>query len=233
MKRSIVVMAVALVCAAGCGTSNSGSAGQSSTSSSTSSTSSSSSSAGASGAPASAAGTAAQQAAQGAQTAAQGMAQLTQGLQQLAQNQNVKVVDSSVLKDLLPQVPGWDRSGVKGEQVSMGLSVSSAEAQYKKGDQSVKLTITDTALSQIVLAPLKMMLAAGYKDESDDGYKRAVTLSGNPGWEEWEKGSQHAQANLLIADRFVIEADANGVTNTDVARQFVQAVNLNKLSGLK
>ena len=160
------------------------------------------------------------------------MQQLAQSLQQLSQNANVKVVDYAVLRDLLPDVPGWDKKDVHAQSTTMGVSVSTADARYTKGDQSVKLTITDTALSQLVLAPMTMMLSMGYKEESDDGYKRAQQVGGYPGWEEWQKSNQHAETHALVAQRFIVEAESDHTPNSDVARQFLQAVNLGKLAGL-
>jgi hypothetical protein len=181
------------------------------------------------------------QAAQGAQTAAQsaqqGVAQMMQGLGQMMQGQQangqaVQVVDYEKLKELLPDVPGWEKTGAKGSQTSMGVSVSTAEAHYKKGDAEVKLEITDTSLSQMLVAPF-MMFGANYSERSDDGYKKGINLNGYTGFEEWEKNSKHAEDHLLVANRFIVHAEASNVDSADPARALVQAVNLQKLASLK
>lgn len=181
----------------------------------------------------------AQKMAEGAQGAAagaqQGMAQMMQGLQQMAQGAqgNTKPVDYERLKELIPELGGWERSGLKGQQTTMGISVSTAEAHYKKGDASLKLQITDTSFSKMVLAPFMMFARAGYSERSDDGYKKGITLASYPGFESWEKGSKRGEVNLLVADRFLVNAEGDEVDSTEPARQLVQAVDLKKLSGLK
>ena len=110
----------------------------------------------------------AQQMAQGAQQSsqqlAQGIQQMAQGFQQMAQNGGAaaKPVDFEQLKALAPDVDGWTRSNVKGEELSAPVAYSRAEAQYEKGDGHIELEITDSAMSQMLLAPMSMFLASGY-----------------------------------------------------------------------
>lgn len=179
--------------------------------------------------------------AEGAQNASEsaqnGMAQMMQGLQQMAGAQNggqpVQVVDYEKLKDLLPDVPGWEKSDAKGSQNSMGnFSVSKAEARYRKGDATVHLTITDTTSVSFLLAPF-MMFGSNYSERSDDGYKKGIKLDGMTGFEEWQKNNQHAEISLLVANRFIVESDASHVESADVPRTILQAVDLSKLATLK
>ncbi|MCC7008093.1 MAG: hypothetical protein IT184_04705 [Acidobacteria bacterium] len=175
--------------------------------------------------------------AQGSPSVEKGFEQMMQGVQQMADAQGrggqTKLVDYEVLKGLLPDLSGWERSGAKGQQVSMGISLSSAEAHYAKGDASMKLEIIDTNFSQMVLAPFMMFARAGYEEKSDDGYKKGMTLGGYPGFESWEKGNRDAEVHLLVGDRFMVNVEANGVDNAEPARALAQAVNLSKLAGLK
>jgi hypothetical protein len=162
---------------------------------------------------------------------------MMQGLQQMTDAQgkqgNVTLVDYEVLKGLVPELGGWERSDVKGQQVTMGISVSSAEARYAKGDASMKLEIVDTSFSQIVLAPIMMFARSGYEEKSDDGYKKGITLGGVPGFESWEKGNRDAEVHLLVGGRFLVNVEANDVDNPEAARALAQAVDLKKLAGLK
>lgn len=168
----------------------------------------------------------------GAQTAMQGLQQLAQGLQQMSKN-TAKPVDFEELKALLPDISGWTKSDVHGEQVSMGISQSNAKAKYTKGDSTIELEITDSTMNQLLLAPMAMFLAAGYEEKSDDGYKKATQIAGYPGFEEWEKGSKHAQSTAVVANRFIVTANAHEVENADVARKSIEAVNLAKLAAIK
>jgi hypothetical protein len=99
---------------------------------------------------------------QGAQQLAKGLEQFAKGLAQMGQGSaNTTVIDFEVLKSLMPEIPGWTRGDVKGEQVSMGMKMSKARANYQKGDSTVRLEIVDTSFNQLFLAPLTMFMAAG------------------------------------------------------------------------
>ena len=184
-----------------------------------------------------------QQMAQGAQQMAQGAAQcaqqMAQGAQQLADaakqlQGNVAVVDFERLMALIPEMSGWKRSEPKGEQANaMGFRFSRAEANYESGNSSMELEIQDVALAQMMLAPLSMWLVAGYEERSSDGYRRYAAVSGHPGWEEWQKGSRHAEVTTVVGNRFIVSAKANDVDSTAPARKLVESVDLGKLASMK
>jgi hypothetical protein len=177
-----------------------------------------------------------QQMAQGAaataqQQVAQGMQQMAQGLQGM--QANATVVDFEKLEALLPEYAGWEKSDAKGSQVSMGFKVSQAEARYTKGDSTIRLQIQDIALAQAMLAPLSIWMAAGYNERSSSGYKKAVTVAGHPGFEEWDKGSKHGAFTVVVGNRFIVKADADEVDNTDPARKLIESIDIAKLATLK
>lgn len=169
----------------------------------------------------------------GAQQAAQGLQQLAQGLQQLSKN-TAKPVDFEELKALLPDIDGWTKSDVHGEQqTAMGMSQSNAKAKYTKGDSTIQIEITDSTMNQLLLAPMAMFMATGFEEKSDDGYKKAVQVGGYPGFEEWEKNAKHGQTTAVVANRFIVAADAHSIDSPEIARKAVEAVNLSKLAGMK
>jgi hypothetical protein len=180
-------------------------------------------------------GAAGQTAANPAQQAAQGAQQVAQGLQQMFGSQaQVKLIDSDALKTFLPDIAGYEKKNTKGEQMSMGVaSFSHVETHYEKGDSTITLEIQDTALSQVLLAPLSMFMAAGFSEKSDDGYKKSTTVAGSPGFEEWEKEGKHAEITAIVANRFVISGKGSEVESPDVVRKIVEAVNFAKLATLK
>lgn len=171
--------------------------------------------------------------AQATPNAQQALQQLAQGLQQMSKN-TAKPVDFEELKALLPDIAGWTKSDIHGEQqTAMGMSQSNAKARYTKGESTIQIEITDSTMNQLLLAPMTMFMASGYEEKSDDGYKKAVQVGGYPGFEEWEKGAKHAQTTAVVANRFIVAADAHSVEGPDVARKAVESVNLAKLAGLK
>ncbi|HVZ20693.1 MAG TPA: hypothetical protein VG871_06505 [Vicinamibacterales bacterium] len=163
---------------------------------------------------------------------AEGLQKMAQGFQQMAQG-SAKVVDYEELKPLLPDVNGWTKSDAKGEQLSMPVSYSRAEARYQKDDSSVELEITDTALSQLLLAPMSMFLASNYSERSDDGFKRAAKVAGYPGFEEWNKDSKRGEVTAVINNRFIVHGTGHDVSDLAPVHQVVDAVNFSKLAAIK
>ena len=163
---------------------------------------------------------------------AQGLQQMAQGFQQMAQG-GTKAVDYENLKALLPDIDGWTRSDTKGEQVSMPVSYSRGETRYQKDDARIGLEITDSALNQLLLAPISMFMAAGYSERSDDGFKRAAKISGYPGVEEWNVNSKHGEVTIMVNNRFIVSAKGDDVASLDPVRKVVEAVNLSKLAAMK
>jgi hypothetical protein len=157
---------------------------------------------------------------------------MTQGLQQMAQGQG-EVVDYEVLKSMLPQVSGWTQAGVRGEQVSMPMKVSRAEARYSRGESSVELEIIDSAVSPMFLAPLSMFMASGYSERSDEGFKRAAKIGGFPGIEDWNSNSRRAEVTAVVNNRFVVQATGHDVGDLAAVREIVDSVDLAKLGTLK
>jgi X-X-X-Leu-X-X-Gly heptad repeat protein len=164
---------------------------------------------------------------------AKGLEQMAQGFQQMAQGAT-KSVDYEQLKTQLPEIGGWTRSNVKGEQQAMmSVSISRAEARYQKDDSHIDLEIVDTALSQLLLAPLSMFLATGYSERSDEGFKRAVKIGAYPGMEEWSAQSRRGEVTAVVANRFIVKATGHDVPSLDPVKAAVGAVDLGKLAALK
>jgi hypothetical protein len=170
---------------------------------------------------------------QAAEQMAKGMEQFAKGLSGQGQGEAAKAVDFERLVELLPQVDGWERSEPKGEQVTMGIAISKAQARYTKGGSEVSIEITDSSFNQLILTPLSMYLAAGYSERSTEGFKRGTTVGGHPGFETWVNSSKRGEVTAVVANRFIVQGTGRGVENTDAVKAFVQAVDLSKLAGLK
>jgi hypothetical protein len=179
---------------------------------------------------------AAEQMAKGAQDSsaqmAQGLQQMAQGFQQMAQGA-AKPVDFEQLKAALPEINGWTMSDARGEQVNMPVAISRAEARYSRDQSRVELEIVDTALSQLLLAPMSMFLASGYSERSDDGFKRAAKIAGQPGMEDWNSQTRRGEVTAVVENRFIVKATGHQVDNIETVRGAVEAVDLAKLASLK
>jgi X-X-X-Leu-X-X-Gly heptad repeat protein len=163
---------------------------------------------------------------------AAGLQQMAQGFQQMAQG-TAKPVDFEQLKNALPEVSGWTRTTPRGEQTNMPVAISRAEARYTKDNSRVELEIVDTALSQLLLAPVSMFLGSGYSERSDDGFKRSAKVGGQPGFEEWNSDDKRGEVTAVVANRFIVKGTGHQVENLDTVRSVVEAVDLGKLGSLK
>ena len=134
---------------------------------------------------------------------------------------------------VLPEVSGWTRSAPRGEQVRMDYVISRAEAQYETDESLVRLDVTDSAFSPLVLAPISMMLVPAYAERSVGGYRKAVSVDASPGYETWRNTDRDAEVAVLIAGRFLVTGRGHNVDDPDVVRRIVEAVNLRKLAGFK
>lgn len=181
----------------------------------------------------------AQQMAQGAQQAAQGgAAALAQGLQAMlgqtgADGKPVPPVDFEKLIGLLPDAAGWTKSRPTGETMTSPVSIANAEANYTKGDARINLKITDAAFNGLVMAPFRFMMASGYSKRNSGGFERAMTLGGAPGFEKWTNDGKRGEVTVVVGNRFMVEANADGVDSIDAVRNFVSQVDLAKLAATK
>jgi len=142
-------------------------------------------------------------------------------------------VDFETLKTLIPDVDGWVKSDVRGEEVNAPVAHSRAQARYRRNDGRVELEIVDTALSQLLLAPLSVFLASGYAERSDEGFKRAVKVGGQPGIEDWSASSSRGEVTALVANRFVVKAVGHDINAIDPVRKIVEAVDFSTLAAIR
>jgi hypothetical protein len=165
--------------------------------------------------------------------AAQATQQMADALQKLGQTQTATAVDFEKLIAFLPEPAGWTRSKPEGKQINMGVSMSHAQTEYTKGETSIRLEITDSSFNQMFMAPMSMMLMSTYSERSSSGYKKAASLGGSPGFEEWENEPKEGTVTVVVGNRFVVTAKGRNVENIDAIRAMVQAVDLGKLAALK
>ena len=168
----------------------------------------------------------------GAEQMAQGLQQMTQGFAAMAQTAG-EVVDFEVLKEFMPDVNGWARSGVRGEQTTAPLKVSRAEARYNRGDSNVELEVIDAALSPMFLAPMSMFLSAGFSERSDEGFKRSTQIANNPAIEDWNSTSRRGEVTVVVKNRFVVQATGHDIGDLAAVREVIDAVDLGRLSTLE
>jgi len=76
-------------------------------------------------------------------------------------------------------------------------------------------------------------MASGYEERSDDGYKKAGTIAGSPGFESWEKDAKKGEVTVIVANRFIVQATGRHVASIDPVKKALESVDLTKLATMK
>ncbi len=146
---------------------------------------------------------------------------------------SAKVVPFERLQTFLPDMAGWKRGEIRGETVIEETSISRVQVNYDNGESSLSFELMDTGMDKNLLAELKDMIKPGYSEKQGGTYIKATTVAGHPATEEWTKEARNGYISVLAGGRFVLKVTGSGVTNVEVIRQAVEAVDLKKLAALK
>ncbi|WP_414902008.1 Yip1 family protein [Sphingomonas flavalba] len=141
-------------------------------------------------------------------------------------------VAPDVLQGLLPAALGdWKRTEIESSGANAGgLGGSRAEARYERGDDHFRLEVTDIAAIG-ALASLGSALNVQSNKQTATGYEKTGIVDGRMTTEEWDTESREGKYGVLVADRFMVEAEGN-VSGIDTLKQAVAAVGIARLEGL-
>lgn len=178
---------------------------------------------------------------QGTAAAAQGandMAKAMQGMAaafggKTADGKPVEPVSFQTLQTALPEVSGWQMDKPEGEKMTMPMPFSKTETSYRSGEQRVDVSITDTAMAAMIMAPFRMMAASGYSRETSDGYEKATTFGGHPAVEKWETDRKRGEFTIIVSDRFVVSLEGHDVDDVKTLRDFAGKIDLGKIAAMK
>ena len=178
----------------------------------------------------------ADQMSKGADELAKGFEELAKGMgaaMGTADGKAVEPVDFRALQALLPDVAGWQKGETEAEKMTMPVSFAYASSRYNKADSEVSLKITDSGLNQMLIAPITMMMAAGYQKESTNGFEKSTTVAGQPAFEKWNKSTKRGELTLFVNKRFVVELEGEGIADNKDLYAFVDRTDLKRLSSLQ
>ncbi|MBE0538331.1 MAG: transposase [Ignavibacterium sp.] len=154
-----------------------------------------------------------------------------------AEGKKVNPVDFRDLKALLPESIGdLKRSNLEGEKVAaMGMNISHANADYSDADHTVYIDLKITDLGSV--SGLSALAAYGWymvdiDKENDTGYEKTITYKGNKGYEKYDDEGKYGELSVLVAKRFVIEANGNNIL-MDQLKAAVDMIDLAKLESWK
>jgi hypothetical protein len=150
-----------------------------------------------------------------------------------ADGKKIEPIAFQTLQTHLPNVSGWEMEEPEGQRMNMPVPFSQVETEYRKGDAQVELTIVDTGMAQMLVAPWSMMLAAGYENETSSGYEKATRVAGNPAIEKWNKRDRQGELNILVGKRYMITIDGRDLADIKELHQFAAAMDLSAIAALK
>jgi hypothetical protein len=152
----------------------------------------------------------------------------------LGGNQHVTPVDFRNLQALLPDsLPGMKRTNAGGTtKQGMGVKTTSAAADYQGGGkQSIRISISDMSAVSGVL-DMAEALPKDTDSASDEGYEKDVNVGGRSMHEKFTKAGQVGSLQVIVAKRFEVDVDGNGVS-MDAVHAAMGRVDLARLEAMK
>ena len=148
--------------------------------------------------------------------------------------ENVEPINFRELIKLLPEpLPGWkikDKADGRTQTFGSKWSYSEASQKYVKANSSIEITIKDGAY----IPMLYTMFAFGsaYKEDTSEKYQKGFSKGDNKGFEEFYYNEKKGTVNLLVAKRFIIEAEGKQIENTQILHDFINKIDQKKLEEL-
>ncbi|MCH8686305.1 Yip1 family protein [Pedomonas mirosovicensis] len=107
---------------------------------------------------------------------------------------------------------------------------SFASARYENDDSSASVKITDMA-GMGGLAALGSALNVVSSRTTETGYERIGKVDGRLTTERWNQADRSGHYSVIVANRFVIEAEANGINMNDL-KKVISRIDLGALEQL-
>ena len=144
----------------------------------------------------------------------------------------IKAVAPDALKALLPDsISGYARTEISSEsEAAGGMSGSHASGTYTKGDSRIELEVSDIAAAGAIAA-MGGAFNVETSRETGSGYEKIGKVDGRMTTEEYDRQSKHGKYSVIVASRFVVQAQGDGVS-MDELKGAVSSVGFGKLEGM-
>lgn len=121
-----------------------------------------------------------------------------------------KPVDPASLKAMLPEtLGGYKRTSIESQSMgAAGVGGAQAAADYAKGDQQVRIELTDMAAAG-ALAGLGAALNVNQEKETERGFERTRTVDGQVVQEEWDNEARRGRYSTTVANRFMVSVEGD------------------------
>lgn len=131
-----------------------------------------------------------------------------------------------------PPLPGWKLQGKPtGTTVkSSYMKMSQAEARFTSGDKSLRLAIVDSSIA--AMASLGMGVLKGIEVETSEEVTKSVKVQDYPAIETYKPQDKEGKLTIVVADRFVVTLEGEGIENIQELEDIAQHLELKKLAAL-
>jgi hypothetical protein len=146
------------------------------------------------------------------------------------------LVDPVSVKELIALLPapaGWQRERPTGERLTAPVHFADAMVRLMKGDATITVKITDSALNQVLVEPLALLMAGHHERGTSREYEKAVTVRDSPGFEKWDSKTKSGNLTVMVNKRFIVEIDGSGIDDPKVLHEMLDKIDLAKLADLK
>jgi len=147
-----------------------------------------------------------------------------------------EVVNSTKLLPLLPDAPtGWTSDKPEGSTDDAGgVKITSVHRDYKKGTAddapTTSISILDSAANPEYVSATTA--AWNLTTSTPEGYTKALTIEGMPGFETFENEGKHGTLWLMVAKRYVLQIETQGQDSKDL-QEWLKRVDVKKLAEVK
>lgn len=132
----------------------------------------------------------------------------------------------------LPTLPGWTAGPVDIEEQEIPYPTSQARREWRRGGAVLRLTVTDTAKNPALTMSFGVLADPTREGSWGAGYERPFTVGSHRGWERWDADKRRGAAGLVVAERFLLSAEGEGLDEAGLPKQLVSTVDLRKLGGV-
>jgi hypothetical protein len=142
------------------------------------------------------------------------------------------VVNFKVLLGFLPAaLAGWSADKPEGNTLRLGqLEITTVSDKYSKGDSSANIEIVDYSLQRDMIK--NMTMGWQFSNESTEGYQKAVTVGGAPGYETYNEADKTTDLFLIVGERFWVHVEVRG-EKPEIARAWLGKIDLRALAAFK
>ena len=147
-----------------------------------------------------------------------------------------EVVAASKLLPLLPDAPaGWTAEKPEGAtDDASGVKITTVHRDYKKGTAdnapTTSISILDSAANPDYVT--STTAAWNLSKSTPEGYTKALTIDGMPGFETFENEGKHGTLWLMVAKRYVLQIETQGQDSKDL-QDWLKRVDVKKLADVK